>query len=96
MIRYNYDEMHKKASELRAILPDLLLQEKWQDIAEAVKISPDIWSGKAADVYSELSQKIVNNMDVERIKKIPDVIDNSAAEMRKRELRLVDINSSFV
>ena len=81
--------MHEKAQKLREILPSLISQKRWQDLAEAVKISSDEWCGKAASAYYEVSQTAVYNRSEELILNLPDLIDKAADDMQKDEKNLL-------
>lgn len=89
MIRMEYAKMHEKAQKLREILPLLISQKRWQDLAEAVKISSDVWCGKAASAYYEVSQTAVYNRSEELILNLPDLIDKAADDMLKDEKNLL-------
>lgn len=93
IIRCDFQKMHEKARELRDILPILIVEGKWQDIAEAVKISSDIWCGKAAGAYLEFSQNSVYNRWEEFIIALPTMIDKVADYMlNEQTMSLVEVD----
>ena len=95
IIRYEYNEMLKKADELEAILPSLLKAEDWNGIRKELFIPKTIWDGNAAKSFAVISIALCN-IHSEGVLQLPSKIRNAVTTMQKRERELAKIADSLL